>query len=119
MSAGPPGRVKHCLVVYATRERQYLWPVELEEAASVQDALEAAASVAAGSTGGEPLAIAWQEAEVGIFGEPVSRARIPADGDRIEVYRPLASDPKQARRERARRERERGRGSGDGRRSLR
>ncbi len=116
MSAGPSGRVKHCLVVYATRGRQYLWPVELDAAASVQDALEAARALA----GAEPLAIAWQEAEVGIFGEPVSRSRIPADGDRVEVYRQLASDPKQARRARARRERERGRRGGHegGRRSL-
>jgi len=41
--------------------------------------------------------------KVGIFGKVVSQDRAVADGDRIEIYRPLAVDPKEARRRRARR----------------
>lgn len=38
---------------------------------------------------------------VGIFGE-VARLHDPVhDGDRIEIYRPLSADPKEARRRRA------------------
>jgi len=40
-------------------------------------------------------------APVGIFGRRVERERILADGDRIEIYRPLIADPKDARRRRA------------------
>lgn len=36
-----------------------------------------------------------------IYGRPVSLDRILADGERVEICRPLAQDPKQARRERA------------------
>lgn len=40
---------------------------------------------------------------VGIFGRRVEPGQILADGDRVELYRPLLADPKQARRRRARR----------------
>jgi len=39
---------------------------------------------------------------VGIFGRVVSPNATVADGDRVEVYRPLKVDPRTARRERAR-----------------
>ena len=43
--------------------------------------------------------------KLGVFGE-VKRAESAArPGDRIEIYRPLAIDPKDARRQRARRKR--------------
>ncbi|MGH8258755.1 MAG: RnfH family protein [Steroidobacteraceae bacterium] len=93
--------MKRCVVAYATRGRQYLWPVALPDEASVQDALAAARSLAQ-SERGLP-AVPWDEATVGIFGEPCDRGVIPRDGDRIEIYRPLIHDPRQARRERARR----------------
>jgi uncharacterized protein len=90
--------VKRCTVVYALPERQYLWPVELDEGGTVRDALEAAERASAGQIPSIP----WAQAEVGIFGEVVSREAVPHEGDRIEIYRPLVCDPKQARRERAR-----------------
>lgn len=40
---------------------------------------------------------------VGIFGRVVGDECMPQAGDRVEVYRPLQLDPKEARRERARR----------------
>jgi hypothetical protein len=40
---------------------------------------------------------------VGIFGRRVERDRILTDGDRVEIYRPLVADAKEARRRRARR----------------
>ncbi len=39
---------------------------------------------------------------IGIFGERVPQDAVPADGDRIEIYRPLERDPMAARRRRAR-----------------
>jgi putative ubiquitin-RnfH superfamily antitoxin RatB of RatAB toxin-antitoxin module len=47
--------------------------------------------------------VPWDRAPVGIFGELRDRAELPADGDRIEIYRPLGNDPRQRRRERVQR----------------
>jgi putative ubiquitin-RnfH superfamily antitoxin RatB of RatAB toxin-antitoxin module len=44
---------------------------------------------------------------VGIFGQRKPLAAIAVDGDRIEIYRPLIADPREARRNRARREKAR------------
>lgn len=44
----------------------------------------------------------WQAGRVGIFGKRVTPETIVADGDRIEIYRPLVFDPKESRRRRAR-----------------
>ena len=101
---------KRCLVAYALRERQHLWRVELEPSALIKDALGAAR--AQHEALGAADAIPWDEAPVGIFGEPRLRTDACADGDRIELYRPLASDPRMRRRERVARERRAGTQSG-------
>ena len=49
---------------------------------------------------------------VGIFGTVVGQDHRLADGDRIELLRPLAADPKEQRRRLARQGRTMGRGSG-------
>ncbi len=97
---------KRCVVAYATRERQFLWTVNLPVQATIADALEAARAMARGAE------VPWEEASVGIFGEPRERTDRPIDGDRIEIYRPLASDPRERRRERVRAQRRAMRGSG-------
>nr|PZN80461.1 MAG: RnfH family protein [Pseudomonadota bacterium] len=89
--------VKRCLVAFAARDRQYLWQVELPPEATIEDALRAAREQAAL----EP--VPWDDAPVGIFGELRRRSDVPHDGDRIELYRPLAADPRESRRERVRR----------------
>lgn len=42
---------------------------------------------------------------IGVFGRRVAPQARLAEGDRVEIYRPLAIDPKDARRRRARRKR--------------
>ncbi len=64
----------------------------LAKGATVQDALEAAQFYAR-----YPEAIAYP---VGIFSTKVSLDRVLEEGDRLEIYRPLTQDPKQARRNR-------------------
>jgi putative ubiquitin-RnfH superfamily antitoxin RatB of RatAB toxin-antitoxin module len=44
-----------------------------------------------------------QRARLGVFGRERDRDAPVADGDRVEVYRPLRTDPREARRERVRR----------------
>ena len=39
--------------------------------------------------------------KVGIYGRVVSAEALLSDGDRVEVYRPLVLEPKEARRRRA------------------
>ncbi len=90
-------------MAYATRERQYLWPVELSAQATIADALAAARRAAATTE-----TVPWDDAPVGVFGEPRERTDIPEDGDRIELYRPLASDPRERRRQRVERQRKSG-----------
>lgn len=93
-----------CVVAYATRARQYLWSLELPARATIADALAAARSRAERESAGLDPAL-WDDAPVGVFGEPRTRAARVADGDRIELYRPLRADPRARRRERVQRER--------------
>ena len=108
--------MKTCLVAYATADRQYVWTVEVAEAATIADALTAARGVEAAeqAMAGQTLAdksaassIPWDTAPVGIFGESRARTDVPQHGDRIELYRPLKVDPRQRRREQVQRERKR------------
>jgi uncharacterized protein len=101
---------KRCVVAYATRDHQYLWTVDLPAEATVSEALSAARGFAADTrttrgTREEIEQIPWDTAPVGIFGEVCDRQSVPADGDRIEIYRPLHSDPRERRREKVRRDR--------------
>ncbi len=80
-------------VVFALPEEQFLEAVSLAEGATVGDALEAAGL--ANRFPGEDFAAM----PAGIWGEVVERDRCVRDGDRVEVYRPLERDPKEARRE--------------------
>jgi uncharacterized protein len=104
MSGGGDSRAgrKCCTVAYATRGRQHLWQVELPGGASIAEALAAARAQAGPDAGAE---VPWDSAAVGIFGEPRPRSAPCADGDRIELYRPLRCDPRERRRERVQRER--------------
>lgn len=45
--------------------------------------------------------IAFDDNRLGIFGRLVRTSEILRDGDRVEIYRSLAADPKEARRRRA------------------
>ena len=83
---------KQCVVAYADSVRQYLWPVTLPAEATISEAIEAARRQA------PEVDVPWDSAPVGVFGEVRSRGDIPADGDRIELYRPLRDDPKARRR---------------------
>jgi putative ubiquitin-RnfH superfamily antitoxin RatB of RatAB toxin-antitoxin module len=96
-------RRKRCVVAYATRERQYLWAVDVPAGATIADVIEAARQLA-----DEPD-VPWETAPVGIFGQLRERSDCPAEGDRVEIYRPLPSDPRDKRRERVQKQRKAGR----------
>ena len=93
---------KRCVVAYATRERQYLWAVDVSMDATIAETIEAARQLA-----DEPD-VPWETAPVGIFGELRDRSDRPSQGDRVEIYRPLPSDPRDKRRERVQKQRKAG-----------
>jgi putative ubiquitin-RnfH superfamily antitoxin RatB of RatAB toxin-antitoxin module len=82
-------------VVYALPDAATEVALRLPEGATVADAI-ARSGLAAGEG-----AAAAAGAPVGIFGKRSRRDAILADGDRVEIYRPLQADPKQRRRRRA------------------
>ena len=84
---------KRCVVAYATREQQWLWNVELPDHATVAEALAQARAVAKRDD------IPWDSAPLGIFGQSCQRTDVPKEGDRIEIQRPLATDPRERRRQ--------------------
>jgi putative ubiquitin-RnfH superfamily antitoxin RatB of RatAB toxin-antitoxin module len=98
-SGGASGGRKCCVVAFATRDEQLLWNVELPVEATVADALAAARTQAQRDD------VPWGTTDVGIFGRQCALSDVPLDGDRIELYRPLHSDPRERRRERVREER--------------
>ena len=84
-------------VVFAGREGSREWSREvlLSRGATVADALSAARAAE------ECPEAELNSAEVGVLGEVCERGRILADGDRVEIYRKLAVNPRESRRLRA------------------
>lgn len=82
-------------VVYALPEAQEVVEVELEEGAPVEDALNAS-----GIPARHPE-IELRTQRIGVWGRPVTLATAVRNRDRVEIYRTLSADPKQARRRRA------------------
>jgi putative ubiquitin-RnfH superfamily antitoxin RatB of RatAB toxin-antitoxin module len=85
----------HVEVAYALRERQALVAVELEEDATIEEAIQRSGILDAFP------GIDLQRAKVGIFGRPAALDERMRDGDRVEIYRPLIADPKEVRRRKA------------------
>lgn len=81
-------------VVLALPDRQLLRRVSLPAGATV-----AAAIAAAGFESDYPGMV--DQDRIGIFSRRVTLQQAVREGDRIEIYRPLALDPKDARRRRA------------------
>jgi len=86
----------HVSVACAAPERMFLRELELPANATVHDAIEASG-----------FRQAWPDVpvsaeRVGIFARKEDFDTVLREGDRVEIYRPLKIDPKEARRQRAR-----------------
>ena len=82
-------------VVYALAAAQEVVVLQLPAGASAGEAV-----AASGLAQRHGLAAAgWR---LGIGGREISSSQALRDGDRVEILRPLAADPKEARRRRAR-----------------
>lgn len=96
-------------VVFALPDRQELISLTIDAGTTVEAALELSAI-------GEMFPdedIANYQA--GIWGKPVGRDHVLKDGDRLELYRPLSMDPREARRQLAESGRSMGRSTEDSR----
>jgi putative ubiquitin-RnfH superfamily antitoxin RatB of RatAB toxin-antitoxin module len=83
-------------VVVALPDRQEVIELELPNGASVADAIAKARS-------GERFAnVDLGAMKPGIWSREAGMAAVLRDGDRVELYRALKADPKDARRRRAR-----------------
>ena len=85
-------------VVYALRDRQIAIRLRVPRGTTIAQAIERSAIARALPD------VDIGHAPVGIFGRIVSCDTPLCEGDRIEIYRPLVVDAKQARRERAARQ---------------
>ena len=86
-------------VIYALPDAQTIVEMELEQGARVADAL-AACRLPERLPGGLPSGH-----RIGIWGTPALPETELRDRDRVEIYRELVVEPKQARRHRARQQR--------------
>jgi len=82
-------------VAYASRAEQVLVALEMEEGATVAQAIERS-GIPERFPEVDPL-----RSPAGIFGRRVRPDTPLRDGDRVEIYWPLVMDPHEARRRRA------------------
>ena len=82
-------------LVYAEPERQLKIPLQVPATASVGDAISLS-----GILPELPQQVA-ENLQVGVFGKLCGLEQNLQEADRIEIYRPLLQDPKEARRQRA------------------
>lgn len=81
-------------IAYAEPGRQFLRRLELAEGVTVAQAIDASGLA-------HEFAIDATMLVAGVWSKVIPRDALLHDGDRVELYRPLKADPKDARRRRA------------------
>ncbi len=79
-------------VVYALPNRQMMLTATVPDGATVKDAIERSGMLK------QCPEIDFARQKVGIFHKIVTLDTVLADGDRIEIYRPITVDPKTVKR---------------------
>ena len=79
-------------VVFALADRQELLVVELPAGATV------GAAIARSGLARQFPEFDLDSLQAGIWGKPLPRSHVVKEGDRVEIYRPLEMDPREARR---------------------
>jgi len=82
-------------VVYALPDKQSLVSLEVEEGATIKEAIEASGVLDTYDQ------IDLTRDKVGIFSKFAKLDTVLREKDRVEIYRPLIADPKKVRKERA------------------
>ena len=82
-------------VVYATPEKQSLFRLNVPPGCTAAEAIDRS-----GIRDAFPGMVVNPK-NIGVFSRKVSPDYLLADGDRVEIYRPLIADPKEQRKKRA------------------
>ena len=82
-------------VAYALRHKQTLLNIEVDDNASVEDAIQQSNILK------KYPEINLKKNKVGIYGKITSLDVKLREKDRVEIYRPLIADPKEVRKQRA------------------
>jgi putative ubiquitin-RnfH superfamily antitoxin RatB of RatAB toxin-antitoxin module len=84
-------------VAYALPEQQRIIALQVEDNTTAMQAAEQSGIVKAFP------GLALEESKMGIFGKAIANPakHIMAEGERLEIYRPLIADPKESRKARA------------------
>ncbi len=88
-------KMLHIEVVYALSEYAYLIPVDVPPGTTLKQGIELSGIL------NQCPNIDLSKNKVGIFSKQKELDTGLSNGDRIEIYRPLKVDPKEARRKRA------------------
>ncbi len=88
-------------MAYALPDKQAIVAVDVSPGTTALDAARLS------GIGEQFEGIDLDNAKLGIFGSVVSPEHVLAEGDRVEIYRPLIADPKEVRKARAARAKER------------
>ena len=82
-------------VAYARPDSQLIIPLQVPRGTTLQQAVELSGIAE------RYKEIAAEPHKMGIFGKIAKPDQVLRAGDRVEIYRPLIADPKQARKKRA------------------
>ena len=85
-------------VVYALPDRQWLMALTVRRGATVREVVELSGLLRVYPE----IDSACNQGMIGIFSKRVPLDTVLQPGDRVEIYRPMTADPKEARRRRAR-----------------
>ncbi|MBE5314885.1 MAG: RnfH family protein [Xanthomonadales bacterium] len=95
LSPAPNAETIRVEVTYARPERAWRVSLTLPAGTTALQAFEASGLRV------RVVELARSEPDLGVFAQAVGPGHVLRDGDRVEVYRPLLIDPKDARRKRA------------------
>lgn len=90
----PEGRVQ-VEVAFAREDEQVIFQVDADAGLTAREAIERSGVLR------HFPEINLATNKIGVFGKVASLDRVLVSGDRVEIYRPLIADPKQARKKRA------------------
>jgi len=90
-------------VIYALPKEQITFTISVEQGTTAQQAIEASGILA------KYPEIELNKNKLGVYSRLIKLDTVMADGERIEIYRPLIADPKEMRKRRAVKAKEEGR----------
>ena len=82
-------------VIYATEDEQIIFSASLASGSTVEQAIQATDVL------NKYPEIDMKTIQVGVFSQKKKLDDVLVDGDRVEIYRPLITDPKKVRRAKA------------------